>query len=114
MQGKLSRSAVLILILAACLTFAAKLVHPQSMTPEPKRVKQIQTALVSHGYPAGATWHETQEVCRKIADEHKWQTHFAPDARVLILLGLGNEHSDLEVLEYGSNHLDRAQRGDRQ
>lgn len=46
---------------------------------------------------------------RSIADEHGWQTKFAPDARVLIILGLGNKNSDVEYVENnGHDHLDGA------
>ncbi len=74
--------------------------------PDMKRIKQIQVALIDHGYAPGKTWHETQEILRTIAQNHHWQTHRAPDARVLILLGLGNEHSDTDVLTEPKNRLD--------
>lgn len=74
--------------------------------PDPKRVKQIQIALVEHGYEPGKTWSQTQEVLRGIAQTHGRQTHHAPDARVLIYLNLGNEHSDPTVALEGHNHLD--------
>jgi hypothetical protein len=57
------------------------------MQPSVERIAAIQSALKAHGYEPGNTWKQTQEVCRKIADEHMWQTDHAPDARVLILLG---------------------------
>jgi hypothetical protein len=78
--------------------------------PTPKRVSQIQAALKEHGYEPGRNWHETQEVCRKIADAHKWQINHAPDARVLILIGLGNDYSDYWVAQQQGNHLDQGQR----
>jgi hypothetical protein len=65
--------------------------------PDAKRVKQIQLALVKHGYPAGKSWPETQEILRSIAKQHHWQTQHAPDARVLIVLDLGNKYSDPDV-----------------
>lgn len=52
------------------------------MQPSPQRIAEIQAALKAHGYDPGTTWEETQEVCRKIADEHQWQTDHPPDARV--------------------------------
>jgi len=56
--------------------------------PDPKRIAEIQQALADHGYPSGKNWNETREICRKIADDHGWQNMWAPDARVLFLLGL--------------------------
>lgn len=79
--------------------------------PDAKRIKQIQEALRAHGFKPGETWRDTQEACRDIQRMRHWQTHFAPDARVLILIGLGNKYSDIEVLANGSNHLDEAQNG---
>ena len=80
--------------------------------PAPERIAEIQAALKAHGYEPGDTWEETQEVCRKIADEHMWQTDHAPDARVLILLGLGGPHSDPAVTEMQGDRLDKDQRID--
>jgi hypothetical protein len=74
--------------------------------PDAKRQAQIQAALVSHGYKAGKSWPETQEILRSIAKDHHWQTTHAPDARVLILLGLGNKYSDEQILNWSKNHLD--------
>src|ERR1700674_1535241 len=74
--------------------------------PDPKRVRQIQAALIEHGYSSGKTWPQTHEILRDIARDHHWQTRNAPDARVLILLGLGNVHSDPQVTEEGHGHLD--------
>ena len=80
--------------------------------PAPERIAEIQAALKAHGYEPGATWEETQEVCRKIADEHMWQTDHAPDVRVLILLGLGGPHSDPAVTQMQGDRLDKDQRTD--
>jgi hypothetical protein len=74
--------------------------------PDVKRIHQIQAALVEHGYEAGKTWPQTHEILRSIARDHHWQTRNAPDARVLIILGLGNVHSDPQVTEEGHGHLD--------
>ena len=74
--------------------------------PDAKRVHQIQAALLDHGFKPGRTWAETQEICRGIARDHGWQTLHAPDARVLILIGLGNKNSDLDVIMWGHDHLD--------
>lgn len=78
--------------------------------PTPERIAEIQAALKAHGYEPGATWEETQEACRKIADEHMWQTDHAPDVRVLILLGLGGPHSDPAVTQMQGDRLDKDQR----
>lgn len=81
--------------------------NAKQMQPDPKRVKEIQAALVEHGYEAGKTWPQTQEILRGIAKGCGWQTHRAPDARVLILLDLGNKHSNPDVAACGeTNHLD--------
>ena len=80
--------------------------------PAPERIAEIQAALKAHGYEPGDTWEETREVCRKIADEHMWQTDHAPDARVLILLGLGGPHSDPSVTQMQGDRLDNDQRID--
>ena len=80
--------------------------------PAPERIAEIQAALKAHGYEPGDTWEETREVCRKIADEHMWQTDHAPDARVLILIGLGGPHSDPAVTEMQGDRLDNDQRTD--
>jgi hypothetical protein len=80
--------------------------------PAPERIAEIQMALKAHGYEPGDTWEETREVCRKIADEHMWQTDHAPDARVLILLGLGGPHSDPAVTQMQGDRLDKDQRTD--
>ena len=80
------------------------------MQPAPQRIAEIQAALKAHGYDPGTTWEETQGVCRRIADEHRWQTDHAPDARVLILLGLGGPHSDPAVTQMQGGRLDQDQR----
>ena len=92
--------------------------HKQHVTvaaqtvPSAERVAEIQSALSSHGYDPGATWEETQQICRKIADEHGWQTDHAPDARVLILIGLGGPHSDPAVAQMHGDRLDQDQRSE--
>lgn len=98
------------LIVLIMLTVCATIVFGKQTQPDPKRVRQIQAALVEHGYAATMTWAQVQEVCRGIARDNGWQTHRAPDARVLIMLGLGNEHSDPEVLKEHHNHLDGGDR----
>lgn len=81
--------------------------RPGQRVPDAKRQKEIRAALVEHGYKPGKTWSETQEILRGIARENHWQHTHAPDARVLILLGLGNPHSDPQVLDLHHNHLDQ-------
>lgn len=80
--------------------------HARQTQPDSKRVKQIQTALVEHSHAPGKTWAETQETLRSIAKSRGWQTQHAPDARVLILLGLGNTHSDSQVLDWPTTRLE--------
>ena len=75
--------------------------------PDPKRQAQIRAALVEHGYQPGKTWPQTQDILRQIAREHHWQSKHAPDARVLILLGLGNKYSDPNILTWPQNLLER-------
>ena len=82
------------------------------MQPAPQRVAEIEAALKAHGYEPGTTWEGTQEVCRKIANEHLWQTDHAPDVRVLILIGLGGPHSDPAVAQMKGGRLDQDQRAE--
>ena len=89
-----------------CYLLAGGFAFARQTQPDAKRVKEIQAALVEHSYEPGKNWHETQEILRGIARDHQWQTHRAPDARVLILLGLGNPHSNSDVTLEGRNHLD--------
>ena len=108
----------LISLLAASLFAKTPSTHHSSTSessqaqPAPERIAEIQAALKAHGYEPGDTWEETREVCRKIADEHMWQTDHAPDARVLILLGLGGPHSDPAVTQMQGDRLDNDQRID--
>jgi hypothetical protein len=99
---------LLILLFATTLYASPK---RGQLQPTPQRVAEIQRALKSHGYDPGTTWKETRESCRKIADEHKWQITTAPDARVLILIGLGGPNSDLNVTKH-STALDAEERKD--
>jgi hypothetical protein len=85
------------------------MLHAAQTQPDAKRVKQIQSALLSHGYQPGKTWAETQSILRGIAGTRDWQVVRAPDARVLILLGLGNDNSDISVTTAPHNHLDTPQ-----
>jgi hypothetical protein len=82
---------------------------PRQTQPDTKRIREIQAALAAHGFEPGRSWLETQKLLRDIARNHHWQTHRAPDARVLILLGLGNKYSDPDVLLEEHNRLDGGQ-----
>lgn len=94
--------ATILCILA--MLYNTALLHARQTQPDPKRVHEIQAALVDHNYAPGKNWRETQEILRTIARDHHWQARYAPDARVLILLGLSN--NDPQVIEEGHNHLD--------
>jgi len=69
------------------------------MTPDQKRQKEIRVALIAHGYEPGRTWPDVVKILKQIARQHHWQSKHAPDARVLILLGLGNRYSDPSILD---------------
>lgn len=99
MVGKL----VCVLLLATSLTAKGK---PGQLVPDAKRQKEIRTALVEHGYESGKTWVQTQDILREIARVHHWQGKHAPDARVLILLGLGNKYSDPSVVDWPMTKLE--------
>lgn len=102
----MTRLKVALFVLYVLLT-GVQMANGQQRQPDPKRVKQIQTALVDRGYKSGKTWAETQEILRSIAEERGWQTHYAPDARVLVILGLGNPNSNVTYVQNeGHNHLD--------
>jgi hypothetical protein len=81
--------------------------HARQTQPDAKRIREIQAALVSHDYAPGKNWVETQEILRMIARAHHWQTHRAPDARVLgCVLELGSKNFDSEICADGRNQLD--------
>ena len=111
-------SVVLVFLASSAFATSSSAVQPKKharaaqMQPSPERIAQIQSALKAHGYEPGNTWEETQEVCRKIADEHQWQTDHAPDARVLILLGLAGPHADPAVAQMQGGRLDNDQRAE--
>lgn len=94
------------LFCTTALLIITTVLYAKQMQPDPKRILEIKAALVAHGYEPGKSWPEVQEVLRGIARDHHWQTHHAPDARVLILLGLGNKYSNPDVTNEGRNHLD--------
>jgi hypothetical protein len=105
-NGEAMKKIIALCTLAMLMNMAMLYASPRQMQPDSKRIHQINEALEEHGYLSGKTWAQTQEICRSIAREHGWQTHRAPDARVLILLGLGNKHSDPDILTWPHNHLD--------
>jgi hypothetical protein len=96
----------LALLCAATLLAAPKPRKAQTQ-PDPKRVAEIQKALSDHGYSPGNNWKETREICRRIADDHGWQNMWAPDARVLIVLGLA---PNLRLDDMRPNQLDAEER----
>jgi hypothetical protein len=98
-----------IVLLCAVPLIAAPKPKKGQAQPDAKRIAEIQQALTDHGYSAGKNWKETRAICRKIADDHGWQNMFAPDARVLYLLGLAPNLS-LNDSELKRNALDDDQR----
>lgn len=113
-----TRSVILFIFIIGALFFSVLYAHgaPKKKShlkgqtqPDPARIAQIQEALTAHGYAPGKTWAETKEVCRKIADEHEWQNMYAPDTRVLILIGL-MPNLDPDVAKLPGNQLDKDQR----
>ena len=109
-MNRVIRPIVLALYFVLALSCRA---GPQKQ-PDTKRVAQIHDALLAHGYATGPSWSEVQAACRKIADDNGWQVNRAPDARVLILLGLGNQYSNLWVATQPGTHLDKSQRHERE
>src|SRR5271170_2828536 len=99
----------LALVLLASPLMAAPKPKKGQTQPDAKRIAEIQQALVDHGYPSGGTWRDTRATCRKIADEHGWQNMWAPDARVLALLGLA-PNLKLTTAEMKPNSLDTDER----
>jgi hypothetical protein len=95
-----------LLLIAAIVTFAAPKEKKGQKQPSAERITEIQTALSAHGFEPGRNWPETKEVCRKIAFDHGWQNMWAPDARVLILLGL-TPKADQSVAIQPGNALDQ-------
>jgi hypothetical protein len=82
--------------------------------PDKQRILQIQQALVDKGYttipPSGIWDQQTISALRDIADGMEWQLDNVPDARVLILLGLGSANSDPSVAQKKGSSLDAWQR----
>lgn len=104
-----------LLLALAMLPAAASGKHKHGQQqPDTPRVRQIQQALLGKGYisfqPNGAWDEATLAPLRKIADDRGWQTTNVPDARVLILLGLGGPNADMSVTLLRGNSLDEWQR----
>jgi len=81
--------------------------------PTRERVLEIQKALNAHGHPVEVTgkWDEqTKSVMFKWQDSMGWQVNHVPDARVINCIGLGGAHADLSLCSQRGNHLDEAQR----
>jgi hypothetical protein len=78
----------------------------KQMVPDQKRQKEIRAALIVHGYEPGKNWPDVVIVLKQIARSHHWQSKHAPDARVLILLGLGNKYSDPQILDEPPSKLE--------
>jgi hypothetical protein len=102
----MKRLIILAVLINMAMLYTVAVLHARQTQPDQKRVREIQAALVAHGFEPGRSWPETQKLLRDIARSHHWQTHRAPDARVLILLGLGNKYSDPDVLLEEHNRLD--------
>jgi hypothetical protein len=110
-----NKIACLLLALALLPAAASGKKHRRGQQqPDPQRVLQIQQALLDRGYisfqPNGAWDEATLAPLRKIADDRGWQTTNVPDARVLILLGLGGPNADMSVTLLRGNSLDEWQR----
>lgn len=99
-----------ILRVCFCFFFLAASVSagPGQRQPDAKRVREIAVALHEKGFTPTElkTWPEVRAACHDIARDMGWQTKWAPDARVLIKLGLGNKYSNPAVAEAGPTHLD--------
>src|SRR5271155_1136914 len=99
-----------LLLSLGLLSVSGSSASPGQKQPDKKRTVEIQQALIANGYMSGSPtgkWDTaTIDALRSIADSHKWQVNHVPDARVLILLGLGNKMSDSSVTTLPGNHLD--------
>ena len=66
---------------------------------DPARAAEIQQALIRERYLAGepnGSWDQrTRDAMARYQADHGWQTKVLPDARALIRLGLGPDHSHL-------------------
>ncbi len=66
---------------------------------QPKRVRQIQAALIREGYLQGrpnGIWDErSKHAMGRFQADNQWQSTVVPDARALIKLGLGPDRAAL-------------------
>jgi len=102
----LFRIAAFLAVVLWLVLFVSYVTSAKQMTPDVKRQREIRAALIAHGYEPGKSWSEVVVLLKQIAREHCWQHSHAPDARVLILLGLGNKHSDPDVLNESPSTLE--------
>lgn len=72
---------------AALLVVSA---HCQQSGIAPARQAEIKRALHQHGYNGDMT-----TALKQVAQDHGWQHKVAPDARVIIWLGLGPKYNHL-------------------
>lgn len=113
---KITIIVALVLILASAGLAAPKKKVIGQKEIAPARALEIQNALVAHGYSVETTgvWdRQTKLALYKIADDMEWQINHVPDARVLILIGLGNPLSDQALAHQKGGQIDRDQRADK-
>lgn len=91
---------MILVLLASCTVFANG-----QKEPDAHRKAEIVAALCSHGHST-ANWSEAKAIMRQIAADNGWQTQHVPDARVLILLDLGNAYSNPWVTKIHGGKLD--------
>jgi len=64
-----------------------------------QRARDIQTALIREKYldgqPTGKWDQHTKDAMVRFQADHGWQTKVTPDARALIVLGLGSKHENV-------------------
>jgi endonuclease III len=79
--------------------------------PDKHRILEIQDALVSnnfmYGTPSGKWDQKTKDALAAIAQKHGWQTRHVPDARVLILMGLGPATAGISAPVYPANYANK-------
>jgi peptidoglycan hydrolase-like protein with peptidoglycan-binding domain len=67
--------------------------------PDGERTRAIQQALIRGNYlkgePSGVWDQSTRNAMVRFQEDHGWQTKMVPDARALILLGLGPSNDGL-------------------
>lgn len=114
MKTTIIAAAVLLLASAGHAAPKKKVVGQKEIRPA--RALEIQKALVSHGYDVQVTgvWdYQTKVALFKIADGMEWQINHVPDARVLILLGLGNPMSNPAIAQQKGGQIDQEERADK-